>query len=98
MRVSFAFFQLLLLLLLPSSIKAQVQEAVFVADQTFRLDGKTEYVYAFAQGDAVELTVSEFSGKSIRSVEFIQFPDYTLYRAYNLDSTLRQSIPIPKTC
>jgi hypothetical protein len=76
---------------------AQQQSPVFVADQTFKLDGKTEYCYAFAQGDQVDLSVSEFSGKSIRSVEFIQFPDYIIYRAYNLDTTLRQSIPIPKT-
>lgn len=97
MRVHFISLRLLLLLFLPFSLNAQEQEAVFVADQTFRLDGKTEYFYAFAQGDAVELTVSEFSGKSIRSVEFIQFPDYMIYRAYNLDTTLRQRIPIPKT-
>lgn len=73
------------------------QTPVFVADQTFRLDGISEYVYAFAEGDQVQLYVQELSGKKIRSVEFSQHPDYPLLRAYDLDSILQKTITIPQT-
>lgn len=84
------------LLLLSSGLFAQ-PGASFVADQTFRLDGVSEYVYAFAEGDQVHLFVQELSGKKIRNVEFTQYPDYPLFRAYDLDSVLNKTITIPQT-
>lgn len=68
-----------------------------VADQTFKLDGKSEFVYVFAEGDQVQFKVQELTGKSIKTVEFLQFPDYPIFRAYELDTALNQSILIPKT-
>ncbi|HRI62534.1 MAG TPA: hypothetical protein PK228_22490, partial [Saprospiraceae bacterium] len=68
-----------------------------VADQTFKLDGKSEFIYAFAEGDQMQLTVQELTGKSIKTVEFQQFPDYQIFRAYELDSALVKTILIPKT-
>ena len=68
-----------------------------VADQTFKLSGTTEYVYAFAEGDQVQLMAEELTGKEIKAVEFMQFPDYNIFRAYELDTVLKKTILIPKT-
>ena len=69
-----------------------------VADQTFRLDGASEHVYAFAEGDQLELRVEELTGKKIKSIEFSQYPESNLlFRAYELDSILTKTITIPKT-
>lgn len=78
-------------------VLAATQTPFDVADQTFRLNGKNEYVYAFAEGDALELMVQELTGKKIKSVEFLQFPDHMIFRAYELDSMLTKSILVPKT-
>lgn len=72
-------------------------QPVPVADQTFKLDGKSEFVYVFAEGDQVKLTVQELTGKSIKTVEFMQFPDYPIFRAYELDTALDKTILIQKT-
>lgn len=87
---------LFLLLFIPAGLFAQTPP-LFVADQTFRLDGISEYLYAFAEGDQLQLYVQELTGKKIRSIEFSEFPDYHLFRAYDLDSTLTKTITIPKT-
>lgn len=69
-----------------------------VADQTFRLDGDSEHFYAFAEGDQIDLHVQELTSKSIKSIEFAQYPNgQMLYRAYELDSTLDKTINIPRT-
>lgn len=72
-------------------------QALPVADQTFKLDGKSEFLYVFAEGDQVKLTVQELTGKSIKTIEFHQFPDYPIFRAYELDTALDKTIHIPKT-
>jgi len=72
-------------------------KSIPVADQTFKLDGKSEFVYAFAEGDQVHLKVQELTSKSIRSVEFIHFPDHFVFRAYELDTALDKTIFIEKT-
>lgn len=87
----------LLAFLFSVSAPLSAQEPIPVADQTFRLDGKTEYVYAFAEGDALELMVQELTGKKIKYIEFVQFPDNMIFRAYELDSVLTKSILVPKT-
>ncbi len=87
----------LFVFLLAAAPALQAQEPIPVADQTFRLDGKTEYVYAFAEGDVLQLTVQELTGKKIKYIEFVQFPDNIVYRAYELDSVLTKSIHVPKT-
>ncbi|MBL7826763.1 MAG: hypothetical protein JNJ57_09040 [Saprospiraceae bacterium] len=84
-----------LLFLLPTILSAQ--SPIFVADQTFRMDGKSEYVYAFAEGDEVQLYVQELNGKKIKSIELWQHPDHLFFRAYELDSTLQKNITIPQT-
>lgn len=68
-----------------------------VADQTFKLNGTVEYVYAFAEGDQVALMAEELTGKEIKAIEFMQYPDYNIFRAYELDTTLKKTILIPKT-
>ena len=70
---------------------------LFVADQTFQLDGATEFNYAFAEGDEVLLHVQELTGKKIRSIELVQWPDNFLFRAYDLDSVLNKPLRIPQT-
>ncbi len=87
---------LFLLLFIPAGLFAQTPP-LFVADQTFRLEGVSEYLYAFAEGDQVQLYVQELTGKKIRAVEFSEYPDYPLFRAYDLDSVLTKTITIPKT-
>ncbi len=87
---------LFLLLFVNAGLFAQAPP-LLVADQTFRLDGISEYLYAFAEGDQLQLYVQELTGKKIRSIEFSEFPDYHLFRAYDLDSTLTKTITIPKT-
>ncbi len=69
-----------------------------VADQTFRLNGDSEHFYAFAQGDQIDLRVEELTSKSIKSIEFSQYPKgQMLYSAYELDSVLEKTIVIPRT-
>jgi len=70
---------------------------LFVADQTFHLDGETTFNYAFAEGDEVLLHVQELGGKKIKTIELLQWPDNFLYRAYDLDSVLDKSLRIPQT-
>lgn len=76
---------------------AVAQKPIAVADQTFRLDGKSEYVFAFAEGDEVQLFVQELGEKKIKSIEFVQDPDNLIFRAFELDSILKKSIFIPRT-
>lgn len=86
----------ILILLLFSTISF-AQSAIPVADQTFRLDGKTEFVFAFAEGDVLDLMVQELTGKKIKYIEFLQFPDNMIFRAYELDSVLTKPLFIQKT-
>jgi hypothetical protein len=88
---------LLFFLVLHVSARGQDREPVLVADQTFKMDGVSEYVYAFAEGDRVELKAQELTGKKIRNVELIQWPDNPLLRAYDLDSLWNKTIQIQKT-
>ena len=88
-------FRFILFMLLPLNVWAQNPQ--FVADQTFRLDGKSEFVYAFAQGDEMQLFVQELGGKKIKSIEIWQHPDHLMFRAYELDSILKKSFTIPQT-
>lgn len=85
----------LLFLLLPCA--GLCQQPVFVTDQTFHLNGKSDFVYAFAAGDVLQLTAQELTGKKIKSVELWQFPEHLLFRAYELDSTLTKSIQVTET-
>jgi hypothetical protein len=88
----------LVLLSLSMLARLSAQEITIpVADQTFRMDGTHEFAYAFAEGDELYLQVQELSGREIKSVEFLQHPDYLIFRAYELDSLLTQKIPIQKT-
>lgn len=73
------------------------QKAIPVADQTFRMDGQQTFTYAFAEGDAVELTAAELSGKKIKNIEFIPFAGKTIFSRYETDSVARQIIRIPHT-
>ncbi len=72
-------------------------QKIKVADQTYRMEGESEYIYAFAEGDQVQLMVQELSGKQIKGIEFIQYPDYVIYKGYQLDSVLNQAFSIPAT-
>ncbi|MEZ4966825.1 MAG: hypothetical protein R2791_16390 [Saprospiraceae bacterium] len=79
-----------------SAVSAQ-PSPLQVADQTFKLNGSCEYVYAFAEGDEISLHAEELTGKEIKTVEFLQFPDFLIFKAYELDTALEKSILIPKT-
>lgn len=87
----------LLFFLLLSPILLFSQNPVPVADQTFKLDGTSEFLYAFAEGDQVQLYVDELTGKEIKSVEFLLFPDHFVFRAYELDTALTKDIFIQTT-
>jgi hypothetical protein len=91
------FKQCLAVLFFGLSLSGGVAQNFLVADQTFKLDGATEFAYAFAEGDQIQLHVEELTGKKIRSVEFARFPDEVIFRAYELDSVLRQSLAIAQT-
>ncbi|MEO6040241.1 MAG: hypothetical protein ABIQ93_17645, partial [Saprospiraceae bacterium] len=90
-------FLLPICLLFQQALSAQIPAGVFVADQTFRLDGTSEFVYAFAEGDQITLTAQELTGKKLKDVEVMQYPDYPVFRAYELDSALTKTLYIPKT-
>ena len=79
------------------SLAVVAQKPIPVADQTFRMDGKSEYIFAFAEGDEVQLFVQELGGKTIKAVEFLQYPNNLIFRAYELDSVLTKMVLIPKT-
>jgi hypothetical protein len=96
-RVSGFFFSLFLVTFYATAPRAIAQKPIAVADQTFRLDGKSEYIFAFAEGDEVQLLVQELGGKKIKSIEFLQYPNNLIFRAYELDSVLNKSMFIPTT-
>lgn len=73
------------------------QKPIAVADQTFRLEGTSEYVFAFAEGDEIRLFAQELGGKQLKSVEFVQYPGNLIFRSYKLDSVLTQTFAIPAT-
>lgn len=68
-----------------------------VADQTFKVSDTQEYLYALAAGDKVDLHVQLLVGRRLKVVELVQYPEYPLYRSYDLDTVLDKSILIPQT-
>jgi len=88
--------RLLFLLFLATPIIGQAQP-IPVADQTFRVDGTHEYAYAFAEGDQIDLHVQLLTGRRLKVVEFLQYPDQSLFRSYELDTMLRKTITAPQT-
>jgi hypothetical protein len=68
-----------------------------VADQTFRMEGEHEFVYAFARGDELTLHIQLLVGRQVKTVEFVQHGGPTLFSTYALDSSLTQTILIPQT-
>jgi hypothetical protein len=87
---------LLLLGIAATALRAQ-EKPIAVADQTFKVNGTHEYLYALAEGDALELYVQLIAGRQLKSVEILQFPDFSLYRTYALDTLLQKTVVIPKT-
>lgn len=73
------------------------QAPIPVADQTFRMDGEHDYVYAFAQGDQIALHIHLLVGRQVKTVEFVQHGGPTLFSTYALDSALTQIVLIPQT-
>ncbi|MBK8554622.1 MAG: hypothetical protein IPL65_02080 [Lewinellaceae bacterium] len=88
---------LLLALVLLVRCMATAQNPVFVADQTLKLMGEHEYFFAFAEGDRVDLHVELLMGRELKVVELVQFPDFPVFRTYELDTLMDKSIQIPKT-
>ncbi|MCC6463210.1 MAG: hypothetical protein IT260_22265 [Saprospiraceae bacterium] len=87
----------LAVLLGTSSFLSAQNTPIPVADQTFRMEGEHEYVYAFAQGDQVALHIQLLVGRQVRTVEFVEPGGPVLFSTYALDSTLDQTIRIPQT-
>jgi hypothetical protein len=87
--------RLLLLLFFPIWLFGQTP--INVADQTFRVDGTQEYAYAFAEGDKVDLHVQLIAGRQLKVVEFLQFPDRSMFRSFELDTVLNKTIVIQQT-
>ena len=56
--------------LVPIMISAQAP--IPVADQTFRMEGEHEFVYAFARGDELTLHIQLLVGRQVKTVEFVQ--------------------------
>lgn len=79
---------------LPFVLRAQ---PIPVADQTFKVDGVHEFAYAFAEGDQIDLYVHLLAGSKLKVVEFLQYPDQSLFRSYELDTMLRKTITAPQT-
>lgn len=73
------------------------QDLIPVADQTFRMEGEHEFVYAFARGDQITLNIQLLVGRQVKTVEFVQHGGPTIFSTYALDSALTQAIQIPQT-
>lgn len=84
------------LFFLPAGI-LQAQFATQIADQTFKVDGTHDFPYAFAAGDQIAINVHVLTGRRLKAVELIQWPDYTIFRSYELDTTLQKTVMIPQT-
>lgn len=87
----------LALLLLFFGGRLAAQFATSVADQTFKVDGKHEFAYAFGAGDQIALHVELIAGRRLKVVELIQWPDNPVFRSYELDTVLNKTIQIPQT-
>lgn len=91
MRYLFCFLALCLLQL-PLTGQARL-----VADQTFELDGTQTFAYALAEGDSLALYAGELTGKTLKTIEFIQYPNNPLLRVVEADTALRRQLFIPAT-
>ncbi|HNM27045.1 MAG TPA: hypothetical protein PKL15_16495 [Saprospiraceae bacterium] len=89
------FIPVLFAFLLACQVHAQF--ASLVADQTFKVDGTHEFPYAFAAGDQVALQVQLLTGRRLKVVELIQWPDNAVFRSYELDTLISKTIVIPQT-
>lgn len=97
MRIFFALPYLAVLLLVSALTRLNAQVPVPVADQTFKVEGTHEYFYAFAEGDQLDLDIQLISGRRLKVVELIGWPENVLYRSYELDTSLVKSLRIPQT-
>lgn len=86
-----------LLLTTVLAVTAAVCQPRLVADQTFELDGNRTFSYALAEGDSVFLYAGELTGKALKFLEFIQYPDNILLRTAQSDTLMRRALLIPKT-
>jgi hypothetical protein len=77
----------------PQLLKAQQP----VADQTFAVSGTHEFAYALAEGDQLTLNIQLIAGRRLKAVEVVEWPSNLLFRAYELDTTLTKTLPIPHT-
>lgn len=68
-----------------------------VADQTFELNGAQTFTYALAEGDSLFLYAGELTGKTLKTIEFVQYPNHVLLRIVEADTALRQQLLIPAT-
>lgn len=87
----------LLLLALGLSRLPLAAQARLVADQTFELDGTKTFVYALAEGDSLDLYAGELTGRKLKTIEFVQYPDNPLLRVVEADTALRRQLLIPAT-
>lgn len=90
-------YRLIFILALTAQVAASAQQSIAVADQTFKVDGTHEYFYGFAAGDKVDLHISLIAGRKLKVVELIGLPENTIYRSYELDTSLLKEILIPQT-
>jgi hypothetical protein len=61
------------------------------------LEGVHKFNYAFAEGDEIDLYAQELSGKQLKSVELVQWPNNFIFREYETDSSITRKIRIPQT-
>jgi hypothetical protein len=87
----------LLSIALSTAARAQAPARIPVADQTFKAEGMHEYIYAFAEGDQVDLYVQLLMGRELKVVELVQYPENSIFRSYELDTALTKTINIPQT-
>ena len=85
----------LLFLLLP--LASFAQDKILVADQTFKVEGTHQYLYALASGDQMDFHVELLAGRQLKEVQFLRYPDEPIYQTYEFDSLLDVSLKIPST-
>lgn len=73
-------------------------DTVLVADLTFKVNGISDFYYAFAEGETVFMEYHPLVGNGLKFISFSKHPDgQALYSDFNPDSVKTSVLPIAET-
>lgn len=83
---------ILSLLFFGLNLKGQTVEFIDVADLTLKVRGNKELYYGFAAGDKIIFSFEEQTGKSLKEIEIIRYPEETKFQDYKCSEVTDKEI------